>query len=85
MSAAGRWFITPHAVRAYRERIDRRADYKGALTALINISEIAHRVKPKGEAVLYRTSRAHGKINCLVAEGGPGLPQLLTVYGGKGR
>lgn len=75
----GRWFVTPHAVQRYRERIDPLATYDDALAYLIAASERAHPVKeiqpglwlwrgPKPRELRYRVS---------VRE--PGLPQLVTV------
>lgn len=78
---SGRWFITPHAVRRYIDRIDRRASYDQALRALVKHSESAHRVKEISPGVwLYRSGRPL-RIRFRVAEFGPGAPQLLTVMG----
>ena len=80
MSAAGRWFVTPHAVRRYQERVE-RCSYDTALSALIRHSESAHRVKPWKGATLYRSGKPQ-RLRFIVREGGPDLPVLLTVYGG---
>jgi hypothetical protein len=79
---AGRWFVTPHSVRRYIERVDRRATYEQALAALVSFSERARRVREISPGVwLYRGPRPQ-KLRFRVAEGGAGLPQLLTVMGG---
>ena len=84
MSAAGRWFITPHAVRRFQQRVAPGLSYNAALSALIEHSESARRCGRKGANTLYRSGRPQ-RLRFIVAERGPGLPQLLTVYGGKGR
>jgi hypothetical protein len=85
---AGRWFITPHAVRRYIERVDRRATYEQALAELVRFSEVAHPVKEIDPGVwLYRSGkpkRLRFKVAVAPrrADGSPGLPQLLTVQAG---
>ena len=75
----GRWFITPHAVRRYIERIDPSATFESALEVLISESERAHRVKAVGpDVALYRGAKPR-RLRFRVAESGPGLPQLVTV------
>lgn len=84
MSAAGRWFITPHAVERYRARFHRHdgVGYEAALAELIRLSETAHPVKRKGDGMLYRGPRPQ-RLRAIVADSSPGqLPVLLTVYGG---
>lgn len=79
---AGRWFITPHAVRRYIERIAPRLTYEQALAELVRYSDTARRVKEISPGVaLYRSGRPH-RLRFRVSETGPGLPQLLTVMGG---
>lgn len=88
MSATGRWFITPHAVRQYIARV-RACSYDEALADLIRISEAAHYVKPtKGGAQMWRgprhrigKGRRTGGIRLIVGPGEGDLPALLTVLG----
>lgn len=78
MSAAGRWFITPHAVRRYIERVH-RCTYETALTRLIAASESAHPVREEEPGIwLYRTGRPL-RLRLRVSTRGAGLPQLVTV------
>lgn len=79
----GRWFITPHAVRRYIERVDRRATYEQALSVLIEWSELAKRKKEIAPGVwLYRGPRPL-RLRLRVAHVGDRLPQLLTVIKSK--
>lgn len=81
----GRWFITPHAVRRYIERVDRRASYDGALAALAEFSHVAHRVRRLAPDVwLWRGPRPL-RLRFCVSEAGPGAPQLITVLRGCDR
>lgn len=81
MAAVGRWFVTPHAVHRYIERIDRTADYDTALAFLVSQSEVAHAVKQIEPGVwLYRGTKPR-RLRFRVSTRGPGLPQLLTVLG----
>jgi len=77
---AGRWFITPHAVRRYIERISPGSTYEQALAFLIDQSETAH---PTGwvaaDVLQYRAPRPL-RLRYRVRHGQDGgLPQLLTV------
>lgn len=81
MSAAGRWFVTSHAVRRYMERVDHAADYDTALAYLVSQSEVAHAVKQIEPGVwLYRGTKPR-RLRFRVSTRGPGLPQLVTVLG----
>ena len=85
---AGKWFITPHAVRRYIERVDRSASYEQALAELVRCSERARRVKEIARGVwLYREGkprrlRFRVAVAPVTADGRPGKPQLLTVMRG---
>ena len=82
MSAAGRFFITPHAVQRYRERAARSISYETALAELIQQSECAHRVKPMRDgAELWRGPKPL-RLRMIVMPQKAGLPQLLTVKRG---
>lgn len=79
----GRWFITPHAVHQYIDRVDPRATYEQALAVLIDWSE---RAKPNKKLLSgiwqYRGPRPL-RLRLRVSHSGPGLPQLLTVIKSK--
>jgi len=83
MSASGRWFITPHAVRRYRERFAPGSTYEEALAELIRASMVARRVKvlPTG-LVLYRGPKPR-RLRFFLQEdvAPPALPVLVTVLG----
>lgn len=80
----GRWFITPHAVRRYIERVHPELTYDEALLVLTKLSELARRVKEIEPGIaLWRGPRPE-RLRCIVAENADGgrLPQLLTLYQG---
>ncbi len=80
MTAAGRWFVTPHAVQRYRERLDRSATYEQALAQLIRWSAAAVLKHPDWHPGidLYRSPKPW-RARLYVSRRGPGLPQLVTV------
>jgi hypothetical protein len=91
MGCMGRWFITPHAVRRYIERVDRTASYGQALGELVRFSDVARPIKEISPGVwLYRGGRPL-RLRFRVAsspvrvDGDPGMPQLLTVIPGHDR
>jgi hypothetical protein len=45
MGAVGPWFVTPHAVQRYIERVDSSLSYEAALGRIISDSVNAHCVK----------------------------------------
>jgi hypothetical protein len=84
---AGKWFITPHAVRQYRERV-RECSYEEALADLIRLSEAAHFVRQaQGACEMWRgpRKRVNGKrtggVRLFVGPGSGDLPALVTVLG----
>ena len=82
---AGRFFVTPHAVRRFIERIDPRLTYEQALAELVGCSERVRRVKELSPGVwLYREGRPR-RLRFIVAINGHGAPQLLTVLRGRGQ
>lgn len=85
---AGRWFISPHAVQRYIERIEPGLTYEQALAKLIRVSDKAHRVKPwRNGLILYRGPRPR-RLRLMVSEAVTPerpLPQLVTVYAGHDR
>jgi hypothetical protein len=77
--AAGRWFITPHAVRRYIERVRPGIAYERALSDLVRLSVKAHHVKAiEGGAELWRGPKPR-RLRFIVAQGMAGKPQLVTV------
>lgn len=84
--AKGNWFITPHAVDRFRERVARkRITYEQALGALIRIAEGAHRIMtPNGPKMtkhgfeVWRAAKPY-RLRLWVSSGGDGKPQLVTV------
>jgi len=85
MPAVGRFFITPHAVQRYRERVPgaERLTYEQALAELIRESETAHFIKPLGNGLdLWRGRKPH-RLRFRVSPAVDGrLPQLVTVLRG---
>lgn len=84
--ARGRWFVTPHAVRQYIQRVRPRLSFEEALEELVDLSWRAHRVKEIGPGIaLWRGPRPL-RLRCIVSEQTteerPWI-QLLTVYQGK--
>jgi hypothetical protein len=84
----GKWFITPHAVRRYIERVDHRATYDQALAELVRFSKVARPSKEIKPGIwLYRGGkplrpRFMFSVSPRRADGSPGLPQLITVKAG---
>lgn len=78
MSAQGRWFVTPHAVERYRERVE-DVSYADALASLVAESERAHPVREIEPGLwLWRGAKPR-RLRFRVSTHGPGLPQLVTV------
>lgn len=84
--AEGRFFITPHAVHRFRERVSgERLTYEQALGTLIRIAEGAHRVMTANGPKLtnhgfevWRSAKPE-RLRLWVSTGGGGKPQLVTV------
>lgn len=80
---AGRWFITPHAIRRYQCRYRGNIRYNQALSELIKLSEVAHFVKTINSGVeLWRTGKPH-RMRMIVSTRLPGQGQLVTVLKGS--
>lgn len=83
VAVAGPWFVTPHAVQRYRDRVH-DVSHEEALGALVDIAARAHYVRdlPSGME-LWRGPRPL-RLRLRVARStAPGeLPQLLTVLAG---
>lgn len=76
---AGKWFVTPHAVHRYIERMAPELSYEQALGRLVRMVERAHFVKARDGIEQWRCGRADGRLWLRVSRVGPGAPQLLTV------
>ncbi|MGE0493305.1 MAG: hypothetical protein AB7S38_29120 [Vulcanimicrobiota bacterium] len=83
MSAVGPLFVTPHAVRRYRERWARGLSYEQALGELIRLTQEARPVKQlESGAWLWQGPRPL-RLRFVVEEPDPGqLPALVTVLPG---
>ena len=80
---AGRWFITPHAVRRYQRRgAAGTKQYKSALAELVRLSKQAHFVKEiKPGIELWRAGKPM-RWRFIVSNRLPGRPQLITALRG---
>jgi hypothetical protein len=79
--AAGRWFVTPHAARQFRDRAgwQRADDYESALVELIDESRAAHFVKVLDSGLeLWRGPKPR-RLRYIVGPGEGNLPALVTV------
>jgi hypothetical protein len=81
------FFVTPHAVDRYRERVHPGISYERALSEIIEASETAHFVKHyiDGEwhdAEYWRCSRSFGRLRLIVSRRGGELPQIRTILPG---
>lgn len=76
---AGPWFITPHAVHRYIERVRPHLTYERALSDLIEESRRAHAVKEIQPGLwLWRGGKPR-RLRFRVSVMGSGAPQLVTV------
>lgn len=77
--AKGRFFITPHAIERYRERVHRGISYERALAEIIDQADQSHYVKDYNSAQYWRGPKPM-RLRLLVAPAsGNELPQLLTI------
>lgn len=79
--AVGRWFITPHAAKQFRDRAgwQRADDYESALVELIDESRAAHFVKVLDSGLeLWRGPKPR-RLRYIVGPGEGSLPALVTV------
>lgn len=82
MSAAGAWFVTPHAVGRYRERVPgaHGLAYEEILARLVDLSRTSRRVRQRPDGAWVWRGPKPLRIRCVVNEAvGDGLPQLITV------
>lgn len=80
--AAGRWFVTPHAVEQFSARAagwERASTYEHTLATIIDESRRAHIVKIlQSGAELWRGPKPR-RLRYIVRPGADGLPALVTV------
>lgn len=77
--AKGPFFITPHAVNRYRERVHRGISYERALGELIEQAWRAHYVKDYHAGQYWRGPKPM-RLRLIVAPStGDELPQVVTV------
>jgi len=85
MAVTGRWFVTPHAVNRYIERVDRKLSYDDALAHIIKDSELARFVRqlPDKDGIrveLWRGKRPH-RVRYTIVDSTP-LPIVVTLKKG---
>lgn len=80
MAIPGRWFITPHAVRRYQDRVQ-SVPYEVALAELVRLSLRAHMVRQlhADGTELWRGPKPLRLRFIVGVSSGGALPQLLTV------
>lgn len=77
-----RYFVTPHAVQRYRERVDRRATYEHAIAAIERgIRGVAPCYPIQGRPIALGDRRR--KFVAIVAPPGEGRewPSVMTIWG----
>jgi len=82
-SIAGMWYVTPHAVARYRQRV-RSCSRDDARAELIALSSRARFVRPLEDGCeMWRGPRRgpSGGLRLIVGPGEGDLPALLTVLG----
>lgn len=79
MSAAGRWFIGPHSVRRYIERVAPRLSYEDALERMISESERSHYVRTERDGCELWRGPKPARARFIVQPQATGLPVLRTV------
>lgn len=79
--ASGAFFVTPHAVDRYRERVPgkRRLSYEQALSELVDLLRGAKFVSIREDGTeLWRVGKPT-RLRFRVGRSGPGLPQVMSV------
>ena len=79
MPAQGRFFVTPHAVHRYIERVHRGIEYERAMKEIIEAAATAHYVKDYNGGQYWRCGRSFGRLRLLVNNQCQGLPQIVTI------
>jgi hypothetical protein len=78
--AVGRFFITPHAIARYVERVHRGISYERALGEIIQIAAKAHYVKDYHGGKQYWRGPKPMRLRLLVSPAaGDELPQVMTI------
>jgi len=83
MAVAGPWFISPHAVQRYRERV-RDVAPQEALDALVDVASRAHFVRelPSGLALWRGPRPLRLRLRVAKPTTADDLPSLVTVMAG---
>lgn len=76
---SGKWWISPHAVQRYIERIRPGISYERALGELVAMSEAAHPVKEIEPGLWLWRGPKPRRLRFRVSTSGAGAPQLVTV------
>lgn len=77
--AKGRFFVTPHAVHRYIERVHPGISYERALGEIIEAAAGAHYVKDYNSGQYWRGPKPM-RLRLIVANGSGGeLPQITTI------
>lgn len=79
MAARGKFFITPHAVRRFIERIRPDLSFERALGVLIDLSSRARRVRGKGRGYEVWRTPSPERLRLIVGPGEGALPAVITV------
>ena len=77
--ARGPFFVTPHAVRRYIERVRPGLTYEQALGELVAMARGAHLVKELASGLELWRGPPPRRLRFRVSPGCGGLPQLVTV------
>jgi hypothetical protein len=78
VTVSGRFFVTPHAVARYQERVHRGISYERALGEILEAAERAHYVKDYNGGQYWRGPKPM-RLRLLVNNAIEGLPQIVTV------
>lgn len=76
---SGRWFVTPHAVHRYQERVRRGLTYEQALAELINAAESARFVRDTRDGLQLWRAGKPTRARLIVGPGEGGRMALVTV------
>jgi hypothetical protein len=75
------FFVTPHAIERYTQRVHRGIQYEQALSEILQEARGAHYVKNYGSAEYWRCGKPM-RLRLIVGRVNPGLPQIMTILPG---